>query len=47
MALLWFSVVSVIFSYSKVQDAYLKKERIINILVGFIFIILGSRIMFG
>ena len=47
MALLWFSAVSVMFSYSKMQDAYLKKERVINILVGFIFIILGSRIMFG
>jgi threonine/homoserine/homoserine lactone efflux protein len=47
IALLWFVCVSIIFSHSRVQDAYLKRERMINILVGFIFIIIGSRIMFG
>jgi threonine/homoserine/homoserine lactone efflux protein len=47
VALLWFVCVSIIFSHSRVQNAYLKRERMINILVGFIFIIIGSRIMFG
>ncbi|TXJ02178.1 MAG: LysE family translocator [Neisseriales bacterium] len=47
VALLWFVCVSIVFSHSKIQDAYLKRERIINILVGFIFIIIGSKIMFG
>jgi threonine/homoserine/homoserine lactone efflux protein len=46
-ALFWFVCVSIVFSHSRVQDAYLKRERAINILVGFIFIIIGSRIMFG
>ncbi len=47
MALVWFSFVAYILSYSKIQDAYLRKERMINIIIGFIFIIIGSRIMFG
>lgn len=47
MALLWFAAVSIVFSYSRVQSAYLHKERLINILVGVIFIALGIRIMLG
>lgn len=47
MALVWFSFVAFILSYSKVQDAYLRKERMINTIIGFIFIIIGSKIMFG
>lgn len=47
MALLWFASVSIVFSYSRVQTAYLHKERLINILVGVIFIVLGIRIILG
>ncbi len=47
MALLWFSAVSIVFSYSRVQSTYLQKERLINILVGVIFIVLGIRIILG
>lgn len=47
MALLWFIAVSLIFSHGKIQDIYFRKERAINILLGFVFIILGSKIMYG
>jgi threonine/homoserine/homoserine lactone efflux protein len=47
MALVWFIAVSLIFSHGKVQDVYFKRERLINILLGFVFVIIGSKIMFG
>ncbi|MEN9946935.1 MAG: hypothetical protein RLZZ293_1321 [Pseudomonadota bacterium] len=47
MAMIWFGLVSIIFSHSKIQDAYLRREQLLNYIVGFIFIIIGSRIMFG
>ena len=47
MALIWFSLVSFVMSHGKVQDVYFRRERLINILLGFVFIILGSKIMFG
>ena len=47
MALVWFIAVSLIFSHGKVQDIYFRKERLINILLGFVFVILGSKIMYG
>ena len=47
MALIWFSCISLAFSHNRVQDAYLARERMLNWLLGLIFIIIGSRIMFG
>lgn len=47
LALLWFSAVSFMFSYSKLQDAYLNRERSINLLLGCIFILIGFRVIFG
>lgn len=47
MALIWFICVSLIFSHGKIQDIYFRKERLINILLGFVFVILGSKIMYG
>ena len=47
LALLWFISVSFLFSHARVQDAYLKRERLMNIILGFILIIIGSRVMFG
>lgn len=47
MALLWFCLVTNIFSSNKVQDAYFKREAWINRILGFILIVIGSRVMFG
>lgn len=47
MALVWFSLVTSIFSSDKVQDAYFKRELWINRILGFVLIVIGSRIMFG
>lgn len=47
MALIWFCLVTNIFSSNKVQDAYFKREIWINRVLGFILIVIGSRVMFG
>lgn len=47
MTLIWFTFVSRIFSSARVQDAYFKRELWINRLLGFVLIIVGSRVMFG
>ena len=47
MAFLWFSTVSLVFSHAKIQDAYFRYERAINIILGFILVVIGSKIMFG
>lgn len=47
MALLWFVMVGKIFSSSKFQDAYFKREIWINRILGFILIVVGSLVMFG
>lgn len=47
MTLIWFVFVSRIFSSAKVQNAYFKREVWINRLLGFVLIIVGSKVMFG
>ncbi|MDD3266774.1 MAG: LysE family translocator [Burkholderiales bacterium] len=47
MALIWFTAICYIFSSSKIQDAYFKREVWINRILGIIFVIIGVKIIIG
>lgn len=47
MALIWFTVICYVFSNSKIQDAYFKREVWINRILGLIFIFIGIKIITG
>lgn len=47
MALMWFTAICYIFSSSKVQDAYFKREIWINRILGVIFVFIGIKIIIG
>ncbi len=46
IALTWFICTSLLLSLPKVQTAYFKKEILINRVLGFILIVVGSEIIF-
>lgn len=47
MVFTWFSCVAIILSHPTIQTAYFSRERLINRMLGFILIIVGSRVLFG
>lgn len=47
LSLIWFACIGYIFSYSKIQDAFFRRERTINLLLGAVFIIIGLRVIFA
>ena len=47
IAIIWFSLVSLLLSQNKIQKAYFKKELLINKILGLILIIVGGKIILG
>ena len=47
IALAWFTTVSCILTNSKIRAVYFKREKILNIILGVILMLVGVRVMYG
>lgn len=47
MVFCWFASVALVLSHPKIQIAYFKREQLINRILGFILIVVGTRVLFG
>lgn len=47
MVFCWFAIVALILSHPAIQTRYFKREQLINRILGFILIVVGSRVLFG
>jgi len=43
----WFIIVAIVLSHPLIQAAYFRREQLINRILGFILIVVGSRVLFG